>query len=234
MSNYQPLNRELHAKLRLKPQGGYSFASKQHLVSVVLHEFSNVALSYPIVFVKSVDQVEFHPMALLGLELSKNLFVDTQGQWSPGAYVPAAFRRYPFALTDTGAGSMAICVDTESPYLNAEEGESLFDDAGAVTPTMEKISSFLQELLSSEVMATSFCTSLASLDLLAPCEFKVQGPEGVKVYGGSFMVDEQKLSALSTEAFLSLRDKGYLGAIYAHLISHMQVQKFAALQSNVP
>jgi hypothetical protein len=176
-------------------------------------------------------------MALMGLEPNKNLFVDQEGRWLAGAYVPAAFRRYPFALTDAGEGSFAICVDMSSQFLQKAEaegeGEALFDAQGVMTPAMEKISQFLQELMTSEVLASTFCAHLSALGLLAPCEFKVQSPEGTKTSGGSFMVDEKKLATLNPDEFLVLRDKGFLGPVYAHLLSLMQVEKFAGLHSGL-
>jgi hypothetical protein len=45
------------------------------------------------------------------------------------------------------------------------------------------------------------------------------------------MVDEQKLASLASDDFLVLREKGYLGPIYAHLLSLMQIEKFAVLRS---
>lgn len=231
MANYEIINTQTHVNLRLKPQASYSFAAGQHIVSVVLHEFSKISLTYPIVFVKNEEKSSYQPMALMGLEPNKNLFVDAEGRWLSGAYVPAAFRRYPFALTSNGQDSFAVCIDTDCSFLSETEGERLFDDQGAKTSTMEKIGQFLQELMTSEVLASSFCAHLFELGLLSPCEFKVQGPDGVKIYGGSFMVDEQKLANLTSEDFLLLREKGYLGPIYAHLLSLMQVEKFAVLRS---
>ena len=231
MPKYEALNTQDHVNLRLNPQGGYAFAAQNHIVSVVLHEFSKVSLSYPIIFVKNTETSSFQPMALMGLEPQKNLFVDTAGRWLAGAYVPAAFRRYPFALTDIGQGSLAICIDMDSPFVHATEGERLFTEQGAMTSTLEKISQFMQELMESEVLASSFCTHLNELGLLVPCEFKVQSPDGEKIYGGSFMVDEQKLATLAPDDFINLREKGFLGPIYAHLLSLMQVEKFSALRS---
>lgn len=231
MSKYEPLNKIAHANIRLRPNGAYSFASQQHLVSVVLHEFIKVSLNYPIVFVKSGDQSKFHPMALLGLEPGKNLFVGATGDWMPGCYVPAAFRRYPFALTDNGQGELAICIHTESQYLNSQEGELLIDAQGEPTPAMNKISEFLRELMSSEVMATAFCEKLEALNLLSPCSFKINSPDGERIYGGSYMIDENKLSSLDDKEFVNLREMGYLAPIYAHIFSLMQIEKFSVLSA---
>jgi SapC len=228
MSKYELLNKNTHANMRLSNVEAYSFASVHHVVSVVLHEFVKISINYPIVFVKSADQGKFHPMALLGLEPGRNIFIDAAGAWRPGYYIPAAFRRYPFALTDNGQGEMAICIDTESKNLNFTDGELLIDAQGEITPSMAKISGFLHELMNSESMAASFCERLVALNLLSPCDFKVKGPEGEKVYGGSYIIDENKLTSLDDDSFLSLRQAGFLGPIYAHVASLMQIEKLSA------
>ena len=48
---------------------------------------------------------------------------------------------------------------------------------------------------------------------------------------GLFIVDEKKLSALSDEDFLSLRKRGFLGPIYAHLGSMHQVNNLIQKQA---
>jgi hypothetical protein len=45
-------------------------------------------------------------------------------------------------------------------------------------------------------------------------------------------VDEQRLATLKDDDFMSLRQSGYLPAIYAHLISLLQVDKFGALRAS--
>lgn len=220
-----------HSKLKLKPVNYYTFAKTNHLVSVVLHELPKMSANYPVVFVKNQASEKFMPMALLGLEPNINLFVSDSGAWLPGAYIPAAFRKYPFALTQTDPSTVALCIDVDSDFLNEEEGVSLFNSEGQPTEDLEKIKGFMLELYQSEILAEKFCERLVELDLLEPNGFKVQGPDGVKFYDGSFIVNEQKLLALSADDFMSLRESGYLPAIYAHLISLLQIDKFGVLRS---
>lgn len=232
-ANFVLLSSDIHAKLKLKPVSNYAFAKSSHLVSVVLHELPNMSANYPVVFVKTQDSGKFMPMALLGLEPNSNLFVSENGAWQPGAYIPAAFRRYPFALTYTGPETMALCIDVDSEFLSEEEGIALFNAQGQPSEDLQKIKGFVLELYQSEVLAEKFCEKLVELDLLVPNGIKVQGPDGVKQYDGSFIVDEQKLAALSVEDFMSLRDSGHLVAIYAHLISLLQIEKFGVLRSAI-
>ncbi len=47
-----------------------------------------------------------------------------------------------------------------------------------------------------------------------------------------YLVSEQKLAKLANDEFISLRERGYLPAIYAHLGSLHQLQRLAALKTN--
>lgn len=230
-SEFVFLNNIDHAQLKLKAVNGYSFAKDSHLVSLVLHEFPKASANYPIVFVKKQNTDKFMPMALLGLEPENNLFVNDQFNWLPGVYIPAAFRRYPFALGQTNDNSMALCFDVKSDFLTVDAGVALFNSEGQPTDELVKVKNFVYEIYKSELLAQNFCDKLAELDLLVPNGFKVQGPDGIKHYDGSFVIDEKKLASLDAEGFLSLRDSGYLVPIYAHLFSLLQVEKLGSLRT---
>lgn len=232
MSQFVPLNSQTHGRLKLKPVGKYSFAQSTHLVSVVLHEFPIVSLNCPIVFVKNAQTGEFMPMALMGLEPGRNLFVQEGGAWRAGSYVPAAFRRHPFALAHDGADALYVCIDEDSDFVHTEEGEPLFDESNEMTPLLQKVKDFLLELYRSEVLAESFCQKLAELDLLVPGGLQIRDPQGVKQYDGSYVVDEKKLGELDDDKFLSLRKHGFLVGIHAHLTSLLQLDRLAAMRNN--
>ena len=232
MSNYEPIHASRHGQLRLKPTNGFSFAAPHHLVSVVLHEFPNVSVNYPIVFVKAPETGKYRPVALLGLEPGKNPFVDAKGQWQAGTYIPAAFRRYPFALAEDGSDNLTVCIDTESPFVGTQEGERLFDEQGLITPVLGKIRDFLKELSISERMAQLFCDRLVELDLLVPGGLQIQEQGQVRQYDGSYVIDENRLAKLTAEQFLSLREQGFIAAVYSHLTSLLQLQKLVLMRGD--
>jgi hypothetical protein len=225
--NFEALNSQTHANLKINPVNGYEFAKKFHLTSLVLHEFPECAAHYPIVFVKKPDSDQYQPVASLGLEVGENLFVDEAGAWKVGAYVPGTFRRYPFGLaTVPGREGMIICFDKDSQNLSQENGEPLFNSDGEETDLLKKIRSFLVEMYNSELFAEKFTAKLQALDLLAPGNLQVNTPQGPNRSDGVYLVDEDKLSKLSAEEFLSLREHGFLTAIYSHMSSLLQIKKF--------
>jgi hypothetical protein len=56
----------------------------------------------------------------------------------------------------------------------------------------------------------------------------VNTPNGIQRFDGAFLIDENKLTKLSNEQFLSLREHGFLAAIYAQMISLIQIKNLSS------
>src|SRR5690606_23806240 len=97
--NVVPLNRDRHRRLKLRMDGRATFAAGTHFVPLAAVELYEAARDYPIVFTGSEDA---SPVAILGLRAGENLFIDANGRWANGTYVPAFVRRYPFILSRGG------------------------------------------------------------------------------------------------------------------------------------
>ena len=106
-----PLNKEVHGELYIEGVEGYAHTKETNSIYIAAIEFLQVSREYPIVFAKGADDVIF-PVALLGLEKNKNLFVDEKGAWTAN-YIPAYVRRYPFILAtaDDNKDNFAVCID---------------------------------------------------------------------------------------------------------------------------
>jgi len=207
---------------------GFSFAKNTHLCSVVLHEFPTASASYPIVFIKKQDSAKFYPVVLLGLQPGENMFVNEEGAWNASAYVPAAFRRYPFGLARDAAGDLMVCFDEGSTCFDTEKGAPLFTAEGETSEGLKRVQIFLMEMYNSELLAEKFTKKLQELELLVPANLDVNTPNGVQRFDGAFLIDENKLTKLSDEQFLSLREHGFLAAIYAQMISLIQIKNLSA------
>ena len=96
-----PVNRDRHARSKIREITGFGFASNFHIAYLTMHEFARAAAVYPIVFVEDKEKDAFRPVTLLGLDAGENLFVGEAGKWE-ASYIPAIIRRYPFALANTG------------------------------------------------------------------------------------------------------------------------------------
>lgn len=223
-----PVNRERHAKTRIREMTGFGFASSFHIAYVTMHEFARAAAVYPIVFVEDKDA--FRPVVLIGLEAGENLFVGADGRWE-ASYIPAIIRRYPFALAATSSeGQFTICIDEDSELVSTTEGSPLFDDQGEPTQVIENVKRYLSELQQMDVLTQQFSAWLKENNMLTPLNMRVRDHDKVKNIAGCYVVNEERLNNLPDERFLELRSKRFLPAIYAHLISLAQVERLVGLK----
>jgi hypothetical protein len=225
-----PVNKERHAGKKVRASNDFRFASKFHVAYVTVHEFARAAAIYPLVFLEDKDSDQFRPVALMGLDAGENLFVDSQGQWA-GSYIPAIIRRYPFALTKAAeADRFIVCVDEASDLLSDTEGASLFDEQGNPTQVIENVKRYLGELQQMDTMTHEFGQFLVQNNLLTPLNMRVNAANQARNITGCYVINEERLNNFSDAKFLEVRQKGYLPAIYAHLISLSQIERLAGMK----
>jgi hypothetical protein len=58
----------------------------------------------------------------------------------------------------------------------------------------------------------------------------VRQADQIKNINGCYVINEERLNALSMERFAELREKQYLPAIYAHLVSLAQIERLVMLK----
>ncbi len=213
-----PLNREKHRSLRLQADTGFAFAAETHYVPVVGQEMPVAARDYPLLF--SGDGEDMVPFAITGLNQGENVFVDSDGQWVHGAYVPAFLRRYPLVLAEGKDGGYTVCVDTTAKGLSEESGEPLFGEDGEETELLKTRVQFLQQYTAEMERTREFMKRLNELELLRQQDLQIAGPDN-QVYRlrGFHMVDEEKLAALDAATAGELHEQGWLAWIYAHVHS---------------
>ncbi len=225
-----PVNKERHARKKVKPSSDFRFASSFHIAYVTTHEFARAASIYPVVFLEDKQNDSYRPVVLLGLDAGENLFVDAQGQWA-GSYIPAIIRRYPFALVKASdADQYIVCVDEASALLNDTEGAALFDEAGQPTQVIENVKRYLGELQQMDQITGEFVTFLVQNNLLTPLNMRVNAADQVRNITGCYAINEERLNNFSDAKFLEVRQKGYLPAMYAHLISLSQIERLVSLK----
>lgn len=212
-----PLTPERHARLRVR-DAGYGFAATANAVPLAAEEFPIAARTLPIVFGAQPPHL---PVALTGLAAGTNLYVTEGGTWKPGAYVPAYLRRMPFFLVRAAPESdqLVLCIDSRAPQVSEAEGERLFDAEGRPTRQLERALAFTRSVEEAILRTRALTERLNQLGLLKPAV--VQFPHHGKPLrvDGFFAVDRPTLAALPMEQLAELRDKGWLEAIYAHLLS---------------
>ena len=226
--NVVPLSSERHRRLKLRTDGRTSFAARTHFVPLAAVELYDASRDYPIVFAGGEEAT---PVAILGLRDGENLFVDADGRWAEGKYVPAYVRRYPFILAGGGQASSdyAVCLDEGYDGLSETEGTPLFDEEGKESELVTRVVTLLRDFLTETERTRRFVERLTALELLTVQSMQVQDGSGRKYALRDLrMVDEKKLKALDNDVIGELNRNGYLGCIYAQLISLGNVPRLAS------
>lgn len=210
------LDRTQHASLRLRTPDA-RFAAHNPSVPLVLAEFAEAALEYPIVFVKSSDG-PWLALALTGLQTQTNAFVDPQGKWN-ARYVPASVRRYPFILSEDKAQQLSLAVDMAATHTGPE-GEPLFDAQGEPAQGVRDRMSLLTDFQAQLKLSEAFIQQLDAAGVLVQQNLQVRMDDGRQAaVDGVWIVDEQKLRESPDDKALAWFKSGELSAIHAHLLS---------------
>ena len=218
-SDLQPLSSSQHGDLKLRQLESTNLLNEVHALPLTTDEFIMAQRHYPIVFSAGDEAV---PLALFGLNEGINLFVQENGQFLPGAYVPAYARRYPFMLIQLRPDSqeLSLCFDPTSEAVSKDEGEPMFED-GQPTEMVRGILSFCEQFEIAVQRTATFVKELEEAKLLMDGELSIQ-PEGADqpfVYRGFRMVNEEALNDLRGDVARKMLKSGAMALIHAHLFS---------------
>ncbi len=229
------LDRRLHAGLAILPNRNQAWCSQLNSVFLNAVELGRACADYPIAFVRESNSGEYLPVALLGLRTGENLFVDKQGQWKAGSYVPAYVRRHPFCIAELpqaggGEPQRLICVQQDqlgpssSPYFTAD---------GEATAEWKPVQDLIEAMESARQQTRAFTRRLEAFGLLEPFDAVATPRSGAQQMRmqGLHRVNEEKLNALGPRELKLLMRKGELRAVYAHLLS---MENFARLLDMTP
>jgi len=230
------LNREQHRQLKLKNADNSEFAASTHLVPLAGLEFFQAARHYPIVFIGEAGKLA--PIALLGLQEGHNGYLDEQAHWRANTYVPAFVRRYPFVLAQDDKESFTVCFDAAYSGWNEADGRPLFTEDGTNSEFLDEMIQFLQNFTQEMSRTTQFVEKLDALGLLESRSLTLTHATGETFQLNDFhAVNEERFLALADEQVLELNRAGYLGWVYAHLMSlgnvHQLFEHFLARKAKL-
>ena len=229
MANYIPLDKDKHSALKINIKHNFEYAANTHLSAVTLKEFAQVATCMPMAFINDPNTGNFHAVAMLGIESNQNMYMQ-DGKWQ-GHAVPLNIQRFPFDVRPDG-DKLGVFIDEESELIT-EDGEALFTESGEPTEFLKSRQQMLGDIANSEMATQRFIKELVELELLEPLEMMVHYGNGQqRSVTGVTTISETKLNELADEKILELKKSGFLGAIYAMLMSLGQLNRLVQLSAN--
>lgn len=211
------LRAQVHSEVSLKHAPNYRFARETNAVPLTTQELFHAQRDYPIVF---TDELVPMPLAVVGLQDKVNLYVEPDGSWRRGAYVPAHVRRYPFLFAQQlDSQDLTLCIDEGSDLIEATNANPFFRD-GKATEVTQKALEFCSAYQRQHEATHEFGRTLAQVELLIPRDASVKLPGGQSIVVRGFkMIDEAKFNMIPADTFLDWRSRGWITMIYAHYLS---------------
>lgn len=227
-----PISHKRHADYGVSADRTFAFAREMTFVPLTMDEFPQAQRDYPIVFTTKGPTV---PVALLGSQSGGNQFVEADGSWRKGAYVPGYLRRYPFQMVREKEGSdrHVFCADLSSDLFDKDckdEDRRLFDGEKPGKAS-ERAMEFCKAYEAALARTRKAIEELEALKLIDESAVNLKGGEQTSRIDGFSVVDEKKLRELPDETIASLTKRGVLGCVYAHLFSMSNFAKLAMKQA---
>lgn len=215
-----------HAALAVRRGAGFQFAADATALPLVLSEFAFAGRAYPIVFANDDSAM---PLAVVGTEAGQNLFVEADGGWRSGAYIPGYVRRYPFiGMTSEAGGAAMLGIDLASDHFAAKgdtEAEGLFDSAGGPTSAGRAAMALCDAYAVDHTRTVAFAQALKANRLLEERSAQVNYADaGKAVVQGFQVVSEVAFRALPGPVVVEFHAKGWLELITLHLASQLSWQ----------
>jgi hypothetical protein len=211
-----PLTTSLSEKMRISTPDTYLFAAKTNSVPLASTEFELGCRNYPIVFSSQAPSL---PIAILGFDHEENLFVESDGHWMAGTYVPAYVRKFPFIFSEnTEEDVFTLCVD--SSCLTEEDGTQIYE-SGKPSKTVEAAIDFSKSFQAAWSESEEFVRVLNQHELLVEKEANIENLSGEKSSQVGFkVIDKDKFNALIASGNVpDLLSPAVLSGVYAHFVS---------------
>ena len=236
MAKIVPLNSTNHKDLKVSPNCVIDVVKNQHIVNIRVAEISKASACMPVFLNKYEDSDSWAISSVTSLEMNKNLFV-VDDKWTVN-YVPNVMRTYPFFVVGgqrDGNGVLTVGIDEEDKAFNTKDGVGIFDKDGKSTPAMSSVLQLLEADVQGKAHTVDFVKTLEKFDLIHSLIMRVKYQNGqVNSVSGLKSVNEKKLQELSDDEFIELRKTGFLGPIYALILSVYQLNELMKRHNQTP
>ncbi|WP_440906662.1 SapC family protein (plasmid) [Catenovulum sp. SX2] len=225
MQSFETLDGKRHQDIRIKTGHGENFGENVHCVPVVANELNQLAVHYPVCFLKDTETGQFGLYVLLGFEPNQNLYIKS-GQWGQD-YLPLHIQRQPFIYQiNNNSTGLNLAINIDSPRIDNQLGEALFLDDQQPSDYLQKMAKLVEFLQSSLASNQNFIQTLLNIDLIEPSQLQFQQADGqTKKIDGLYQVSRQQLASLSEQSIINLHKTGALQACYLLLASQENFKK---------
>jgi len=237
MPKVELLTHERHKGLRLNLAAMKLHNAQVGNAMIIPSEFVEVQREFPIFFRKNLENGQFYACAMLGLEQNENLFLNSDG-WDAN-YIPLSHVKGPFLIgfqkveSKDSEDKAFVYVDVESPYVNDSDGVALFDESGAGTETLDKISEVLAHLNQGVTESVEMFSAFSAAEIIEPLALSIQLDSGEKLaIEGIYTINEERVSELSAEALFELNKSGFLRHAFTIVNSLNNVKKLIDKKNN--
>lgn len=221
MTQIVTLDKEAHRTLKVDGRASAAYGDSQHFAQVIVNEFLQLVVRYPILFAKSADTGQFYCGAMLGFDEGENLFLD---EWQEReTYRPLALQRLPFY-----AHGPQIAIDLDHPRVGVEAGQPLFDESGRPSRYLQGIIWTFQDLKPGIETTRVFIARLLELRLIEPIDIEVELDDASRHRcAGLYTVNQDVLAKLPDPVVVELFRRGYLTLIHLMIASLKQLPLMA-------
>jgi SapC len=221
MTKIVPLDKEAHRTLKVDGRACAAYGDNQHFAQVIVNEFPQLVVRYPILLAKNAETGQFYCGAMLGFDDGENLFLD---EWREReTYRPLSLQRMPFY-----ARGPQIAIDLDHPRVGAEAGQPLFDEAGRPSRYLQGIIWAFQDLKPGIATTRIFIARLLELKLIEPIDIEVELDDGVTHHcAGLYTINQDVLAKLPDTVVVELFRRGYLTLVHLMIASLKQLPLMA-------
>lgn len=224
-----PLTAERHGTYFLSKDRSYDYAADTNAIPITADEFPQAMRHYPIVLAGADSPT---PVALVGFSAGRNDYIQADGSWAEGAYVPAYLRRYPFAYVREAkdVDRNILCADLSSMIFSThgDEDRALFKD-GKPSQILTNVMDFSNRYESALQRTRIAMDEAKTLDLIDPSSVTIsRNGKTLKVEGFN-IISEEKLRKLPDDILAGLARRGVLNLFAAHHLSLTNFSSFGDL-----
>ena len=235
MSSIEKLNNIQHADIRIDTGHSAELGDSVMFVPVFPNEMRGLQSCYPLLIYKDPGEGVFHAIALFGFEEGENLFLHNGGWQAP--YLPLMVQRGPLMIgfeegDSSGEQQPVVAIDTQHPRVSVSDGKRLFLDEGGNSDYLDRLTAVLEAIHMGHEQSRQFMALLEELELITSCDFKITLEDGSgNTLSGFYMLDDEKLQALSPESLLKLSSSGFLLPAFMMLASQSQLASLISLKN---